>query len=100
MYRRAGACPRRLVPVLDSPHLMIKPQNWYISAGASHPPYGVDGPFPVQRTMDVNQHFGTDKYVPYAHAERHPVHHTAKFQITGAVPVEGPRSCGSISQGS
>ena len=29
-------------------------------------PKGVYGPFPVQRTMDVHQPFGTDKSVPYA----------------------------------
>ena len=57
-------------------------------------------PVTIQRASDVHRRFGTDKSVPYAHAERHPVHHTAKFQITGAVPVEGPRSCGSIAQGS
>ena len=37
------------------------------SGGASHKPYGVDGLFPVQRTADVHQPFGTDKSVPYAH---------------------------------
>ena len=29
---------------------------------------GVDGPFPVQRTTDVHQPFGTDKSVPYANS--------------------------------
>ena len=51
------------------------------AAGDSHKPYGVAGPFPVQRASDVHRRFGADKSVPYAHAERHPVHHTAKFQF-------------------
>ena len=36
------------------------------AAGDSHKPYGVDGLFPVQRTADVHQPFGTDESVPYA----------------------------------
>ena len=54
----------------------------------------------IQQTVEVIQHFGTDKSVPYAPTGGHPIQHHAKFLFTGAVPVEGPRSCGLIAQGS
>ena len=59
--------------------------------GMSKPiPKGVYGPFPVQRTMDVHQPFGTDKSVPYE------IHR--QIPICWAVLAEGRRNCGGIVQ--
>ncbi|MDY4490161.1 MAG: hypothetical protein SPE19_06495, partial [Candidatus Faecousia sp.] len=44
-------------------------------------PYGHAGTFPVQRTKDGNQPFGTDKSVPYAHIE------TLSTQQTRQTPI-------------
>ena len=43
---------------------------------------------------------GMHKCIPYAHVETFLFNEPVKFQFIGAVPVEGPRSCGLIAQGS
>ena len=81
-FRRERIYPFRPRSGITAPNYLAKSQVVRISSrihdksihksgfadGMSKPiPYGVDGPFPVQRTMDVHQPFGTDKSVPYAH---------------------------------
>ena len=44
-------------------------------------PKGVYGPFPVQRTTDVNRPFGTDESVPYANTGKCTIQHTAQKSL-------------------
>ena len=80
-FRRERIYPFRPRSGITAPNYLKKGQVIRISSrihnknirksgfadGMSKPiPKGVYGPFPVQRTMDVHQPFGTDKSVPYA----------------------------------
>ena len=78
-FRRERIYPFRPRSGITPPNYLTKGQDIRISSrihdksihksgfadGMSKPiPKGVYGPFPVQRTMDVHQPFGTDKSVP------------------------------------
>ena len=103
-FRRERIYPFRPRSGITAPNYLTKGQVIRISSqiydknirksgfadGMSKPiPKGVYGPFPVQRTMDVHQPFGTDKSVPYE------IHR--QIPICWAVLAEGRRNCGGLS---
>ena len=74
-----GEAALETVPIFEFGGLFIITSLWETACGEkaadavgmSKPiPYGHTGTFSVQRNMDGNPPFGTDKSVPYAHAEQ------------------------------
>ena len=77
MFRREGIYPFRNVgehPKFD---------QWYsVPTTERQAPYGVDGPFLIQRTAVIIGGIGTDKSVPYAHVETFSILQTQQTPIS------------------
>ena len=95
-FRRERIYPFRPRSGITAPNYLTKGQVIRISSrihdksihksgfadGMSKPiSKGVYGPFPVQRTTDVHQPFGTDKSVPYANTGKCTIQRTAQKSL-------------------